>query len=107
VIIALCVLLLWAVAAAFYWQWTTAKAREQLVLRIMADGAWWRGRDIVKESGRAVPSYDIYLVLHRLEDAGLLESRFEEEHEVAVDVGIVRRLYRLVLLGRAPARLVS
>lgn len=72
---------------------TVGELRTMVVVHIMADGAWWRGAHIVQASKELVPPSSIYVVLHRLEDAGLVESR-EDEVQPGYLAGIRRRVYR-------------
>lgn len=69
---------------------------------LLADPAADRyGLDLMKASG--LPSGTLYPILQRLQDAGWLESRWEEIDPVA-EGRPARRYYRLTGLGVAEAR---
>jgi DNA-binding PadR family transcriptional regulator len=65
---------------------------EEAVMRLLAAGGEMYGLQLVKASAGVLKRGTVYLVLDRLEDAGLVASR--EENEPADGVGIKRRLYR-------------
>lgn len=58
------------------------------ILAVLSDGKWWRGLDIVRESGGLVSRGTVYLRLLELEDEGIIESLWEPDN--------VRRIYRKV-----------
>jgi PadR family transcriptional regulator PadR len=53
----------------------------------------WFGLELLREIG--VPSGSLYPILHRLEERGFLEARWEPIEEAAPEGRRPRRLYRL------------
>jgi DNA-binding PadR family transcriptional regulator len=82
------------------------------LLDVLADGKWWYGLDLRNAAGISAWS-PVYVHTHRLEEAGLIESRAEPY--VEPHIGVPRRLYRITESGRrslvdgraAPPSLVS
>jgi len=65
-----------------------------MILRILiGHGGETYGLDLVKRSNGAVGRGTVYVLLDRMEDKGLIESR-EEEAPTDGYVGIPRRLYK-------------
>lgn len=69
-----------------------------LVLRAIARG-YRHGFDIMDVSG--LPDGTVYPILRRMEEAGWLESRWEDADAAAADGRPPRRYYRLTKAGRA------
>jgi DNA-binding PadR family transcriptional regulator len=71
-----------------------AQAPEQRILRALAaDGGEMYGLDLV--AARAAKRSWLYVVLHRMEESGWIESRFADGDSPR------RRLYRITDAGRA------
>ena len=68
-----------------------------LVLQAVAQGRSY-GFDIMDASG--LPDGTVYPALRRLEKAGLLDSRWEDQEQAHADGRPVRRNYRLTAEGR-------
>ena len=66
--------------------------QDEEILRLLSDGKEWLGLDMV-EASKHIKRGSVYVRLHRLEDAGLVQSRRQLWTER--DFGIPRRLYWL------------
>lgn len=79
------------------------RPKEALVLVLLAKGEQL-GLDLVKASGGELHRGTIYLLLGRMEDAGLVTARFET---VPTIPGLPRARYRLTPAARDRLRLVE
>lgn len=78
---------------------------EFAILEILeANPRWMYGLDIVKASDGRVKRGTVYVHLQRLEDAGFVASK--QEDETPVYIGIPRRLYRLTGKRYVPSLMV-
>jgi|SRR3954465_11296294 DNA-binding PadR family transcriptional regulator len=69
-------------------------ATEAQVLRLLISSGESYGLELVKASDGALKRGTVYVLLDRMEDKGLIESREEEEPATDGYVGIPRRLYK-------------
>lgn len=77
--------------------------KELVVLKVIEDGKWWYGLDIVRASKGKVGRGSIYTVLHRLLTRELITERPEDDNEFkyAHILGMNRRhLYRITRSGK-------
>jgi hypothetical protein len=66
------------------------RERQNLILNLLAHGRELYGLQLIEASGGLLKRGTIYVILQRMEEAGLIESR--EEYSPAL--GLPRRLYR-------------
>jgi DNA-binding PadR family transcriptional regulator len=69
-------------------------ATEAQVLRLLIAHGESYGLELVKVSGGSLKRGTVYVLLDRMEDKGLIESREEDEPAADGYVGITRRLYK-------------
>jgi DNA-binding PadR family transcriptional regulator len=70
---------------------------EALVLKLLARGRERNGRDLVRASDGELKSGTVYVLLGRMADKGLVESRQEKDPSAS---GLPRRFYKSTEYGR-------
>lgn len=70
---------------------------QRAILKLLADGRWWYGLDMVEASNGDLQRGVIYVWLARLEEDGLVQRRMEPE---PCDPGFPRHQFRISGAGR-------
>jgi DNA-binding PadR family transcriptional regulator len=73
--------------------------KEVLILNLLVNsGKKLFGLEMIEASGDELKRGTVYVMLHRMEEKGLVES--EQERRTAPEIGIPRRLYQVSGYGR-------
>ncbi len=77
----------------------SASRERRAILRLLADGQWWYGLDLVKRSRGDLGRGSVYVRLCRLEERGFVTSRLDPTPPSRPGL-LPRRQYRITDAGR-------